>query len=192
VVPGAGRGHRQRRGAELELTELRYPARALLVIGGPPGAGKTTLAERAVRGAALFDPDAVRAELGGDWPAALAATRERFRARLAAGEGAVLVATALRHGHRLGYARDATRAGVPCHLLFVDASADECRAARAAQGDARISDGLFEHLLREWAALRRALAAGEPLPEELASVTLLARPEAAAVERIVLGPGRGG
>jgi len=187
VVPGAGGGHRQRRGAELELTELRYPAGSLLVIGGPPGAGKSTLAERAVRGAEVFDPDAVRAELGGDWPAALAATRERYRARLAAGEGAVLVATALRHGHRLGYARDAAAAGVPCHVLFVDATADECRAARAAQGAARISDGLFEHLLREWAALRRALAAGALPGEDLASVRVLARPEAAAVDRIVLG-----
>jgi predicted kinase len=187
VVPGAGRGHRQRRSAELELTELRYPGRSLLVIGGPPGAGKSTLAERAVRGAAVLDPDAVRAELGGDWPAALAATRERYRARLAAGEGAVLVATALRHGHRRGYARDAAEAGAPWHLLFVDASADECRAARAAQGEPRIGDGLFEHLLREWAALRRTLAAGDPLAEAPASVTVLTRPEAAAVERIVLG-----
>jgi hypothetical protein len=95
VVPRARAGRRQRRGAELELTELRYPARSLLVIGGPPGAGKSTLAARAVRGAPVLD-------------------------------------------------------------------------------------------LREWAALRGRVLAGEELGEELASVRMLARPDAAAVERIVL------
>jgi predicted kinase len=187
VVPRPRGGQRHRNGAELELTALRYPARSLLVIGGPPGAGKSTLAARAVRGAPVFDPDAVRAELASDWPAALAATRERYRASLTAGEGAVLVATALRHGHRLGYVRDAARSGAGCHLLLLDATAEECRAGRAAQGEARISEGLFEHLLGEWAALRRTLAAGEPLPEDLASVRMLTRRDAAALDSIVVG-----
>ena len=61
---------------------LRYPAGALVVLGGPPGAGKSTLAARAVDGARVpvLDPDAVRADGGGTWEEALAA----WRAELAA------------------------------------------------------------------------------------------------------------
>ena len=73
--------------------------------------------------------------------------------------GAVAVTTALREGHRLGLAKAAAAAGAPAHLVLLDADAPTCRAGRAAQGAPRIPDGLFEHLLGEWAAYRRALEA---------------------------------
>jgi predicted kinase len=171
---------------------LRYPADALVVIGGPSGAGKSTLAARVVPAGEVIDADDVRAALAAergvalgaiDWPEALARTRAQYAERLATGRGAVVVATALRHGHRLGLAKDAMAAGVGCHLLLLDATAEECRAGRAAQGEARIADGLFEHLLREWAAFRRNLAAGAH-PPGIASVTILDRAAAGGLERI--------
>ena len=166
---------------------LRYPPGSLVVIGGPPGAGKSTLAARVVDRARVpvLDPDETRAAIGGEWEAALAAWRDELGAALAGGGGAVAVTTGLRHGHRLGLAKAAAAAGVPAHLVVLDADAALCRAGRAAQGDARISDGLFEHLLREWDAFRRVLgAAGDPDP--FASVTILDRPAADRLRRLSL------
>ena len=169
---------------------LRYPAGALGAIGGPPGAGKSTLAARVVDAGRVpvLDPDELRD--GRDWPAALAAWRTALGAALDAG-GAVAVTTALREGHRLGLAKTAAAAGAPAHLVLLDADAGTCRAGRAAQGAPRISDGLFEHLLAEWAAYRRALEGlGDPAP--FASITVLDRPAADRVRRIAISPsGRG-
>src|SRR5215218_7196250 len=69
---------------------LRYPPGSLVVIGGPPGAGKSTLAARVVDAGRVpvLDPDATRAALGGDWEEALAAWRDDLRAALVAGDGA--------------------------------------------------------------------------------------------------------
>ena len=162
---------------------LRYPAGALVAIGGPPGGGKSTLAARAVTGVPVLDPDALRD--GREWPDALADWRARLGAALRAGDGAVAVTTALRRGHRLGLAKAAAVAGVPAHLLLLDADAATCRAGRAAQGAARISDGLFEHLLREWAAYRARLAdADDPAP--FASITVLDRAAAERIRRVAL------
>jgi predicted kinase len=162
---------------------LRYPAGALVVIGGPPGAGKSTLAARVVDRAPVLDPDHARAALGTSWDEALAAWRAELRATLRAGRGAVAVTTALRHGHRIGLAKAAAAAGVPSHLLMLDADAALCRAGRAAEGERRISDGLFEHLLREWDALRRRLEA-TPDPSPFESITIMDRDAADRLRRI--------
>jgi predicted kinase len=173
---------------------LRYPADALLVIGGPSGAGKSTLAARVLAGAGAQDPDEVRAALAAargvplaevGWAEALARTRETYCERLAAGRGAVLVTTAVRAGHRIGLAKDAAAHGVSCHALMLDADAGLCRAGRRAQGEERIPAGLFEHLIREWAAFRRELAAGIE-PPGFASVTILDREAVDALARIEL------
>jgi len=166
---------------------LRYPAGALVVIGGPPGAGKSTLAARVVERVPVLDPDGTRAALGPDteWADALAAWHAELRAALADGAGAVAVTTALRHGHRLGLARAASAAAAPAHLLMLDADASLCRAGRAAQADARIPDGLFEHLIREWEAYRRDLStATDPAP--FASITIADREAADRLRRIAL------
>ena len=161
---------------------LRYPAGALVVIGGPPGAGKSTLAARVIdpERVPVLDPDDLRGAGDVPWEEALARWREELAAALGAGGGAVAVTTALRHGHRLGLAKAAAAAGVPAHLLLLDADADACRAGRAAQGAPRISEGLFEHLLHEWTAYRRMLSAA-PDPAPFASVTVASR---AAVDRL--------
>jgi predicted kinase len=166
---------------------LRYPAGALVVIGGPSGAGKSTLAARAVERVPVLDPDGTRAALGPGtaWTDALAAWHEELRATLVAGGGAVAVTTALRHGHRLGLARAASEAGVAAHLLLLDAGAELCRAGRAAQGEERIREGLFEHLLREWEAYRRELSkATDPAP--FGSITIVDRKASDRLRRIVV------
>ena len=173
---------------------LRYPAGDLVVVGGPAGAGKSTLVARAVDGARVpvLDPDDVLATTEEDapWRAALAHWEQQVAAALAAGHGAVGVAMALRAGHRDRIARLAADAGRDAHLVLLDAGVAACRAGRAARGAARIPDGLFEHLHREWLALRSALAApGDPagVDARFASVTVLDRAAAARIRRIRLG-----
>jgi predicted kinase len=163
---------------------LRYPPGSLVVIGGPPGAGKSTLAARVVDRVPVLDPDEPRAS-GMPWDEALAVWRAELGATLAAGAGAVAVTTALRHGHRLGLAKAAAAAQVRAHLLMLDADAETCRTGRAAQGDHRIPDGLFEHLLREWEAFRRTLTTlSDPAP--FASITVLDRATADRLRRVSL------
>jgi predicted kinase len=164
---------------------LRYPAGSLVVIGGPPGAGKSTLAARVVDRVPVLDPDAIRAARGVSWEEALAAWRADVRAALSARTGAVAVTTALRHGHRLGMTKAAAAAGVPAHLILLDADPDACRIARAARGDARIPDGLFEHLLREWAAYRRTLSGADD-PAPFASITVVDRAAADRLRRLAI------
>jgi Protein of unknown function (DUF4031) len=80
---------------------LRYPEGALVVIGGPPGAGKSVLARR-LAVPVLLPAQAARG-LG-----------ER--------RGAVTVCAALEHARAFG------AAGAPAHLLLVAAPEEECRA----------------------------------------------------------------
>ena len=70
---------------------------------------------------------------------------------------------------------------------MLDADAELCRAGRAAQGDERIPDGLFEHLIREWEAYRRALSAATD-PSPFASITILDRAAADRLRRIAISP----
>jgi predicted kinase len=129
------------------VADLRVGAGDLVIVGGPPGAGKSTLARATLddsAGVALVDPDDVRAELGAargapaaavPWPEALAEAERRLATALAGGGGAVCVTTALRHGHRVGLARHATRAGRAAHLVLLDTPEHVCRAAHG--GSAR-------------------------------------------------------
>ena len=100
--------------------------------------------------------------------------------------GAVAVTTALREGHRLALTRRPPRGRAGASGAG-RRQEDECRAGRAAQGEERIGDGLFEHLLREWAALRRALEDGA-FAGDFASVVVVDRAAAARLRRLVVSP----
>ena len=135
----------------------------------------------------VLDPDEVRARDGGEWGDALRRWRGEVEAALVAGSGAVAVTTALREGHRLALTQAAAAADVPAHLVLVDATETECRAGRTAQGEARIPDGLFEHLLREWRALRRTLENG-PFAGDFASVVIADRAAVDRLSRLAISP----
>jgi hypothetical protein len=152
---------------------LRYPPGSLVVIGGPPAAGKSTLAARVV--------DRARVPLL-DTQADLAVALE---AALAVGTGAVAVTTALRDDHQLRLTAAAAAAGVPAHLVLLDADADLCRAGRAAQGSERIAEDRFEDLLRGWEAFRRALAE-RAAADPFASVTILDRVAVNRLRRVAI------
>src|SRR5215216_491746 len=175
---------RHRRAAAVAMGAEEVPTRELLLrMAGPRG-------DRARRRSLL--PSGVvwlRGTRGPDapWGEALRTWLEALRAALAAGDGAVAVTTALRRGHRLGLANTAAAAGVPAHLVMLDADAELCRAGRAAQGAPRIPDGLFEHLLREWKAFRTTLeTASDPSP--FASIAVLDRAAADRLRRITISP----
>ena len=62
-----------------------------------------------------------------------------------------------------------------------------CRAGRAEQGEQRIPDGLFEHLIREWEAFRAKLsAAHDAAPFD--SITIVDREAADRLRRVQLSP----
>lgn len=178
LAPGGG--VRWLSGAVDGPSVLRYPPRALVVLGGPSGAGKSMLAARVVDAARIPVLD-VRAASGLTSDEVLA----ELAVVLAAGRGAVAVTSALRPGQRLRLAEAAAAAGVPAHLVLLDAGAAACRAGRDAQGAERVSHGVFEHLLREWDAFRRTLAAA-PDPAPFDSVTVLDRQAADRLRRLVL------
>ena len=77
------------------------------------------------------------------------------------------------------------------HLVLLDATEDECRAGRAAQGGQRIPDGLFEHLLREWNALRSVLENGS-FAGNFASVVVADRAAADRIRRLAISASTGG
>jgi hypothetical protein len=66
---------------------------------------------------------------------------------------------------------------------MLDADLELCQAGRAEQGEQRIPDGLFLHLVREWGAFGRGLARADD-PDGAASVTGLDREAVDALERI--------
>ena len=138
---------------------LRYPAGALVVMGGPAGAGKSQLARRAVRAPVpVLDP----------------AADGQLEARLRERRGAVAVSAALAQPDRLRLAGVAAGAGVRAHLLLVDAREADCRARSS------VPDAVFDRLLDEWRAYRGALAATTD-PAPFASITIA---DPAAVGRL--------
>jgi len=181
--------------------ELVYEAGAVLLVAGLPGAGKTTFLRRTATGpdVVVLDSDDVRRRLRdlgvrGRWetlvrPLVHAGHLVRVvRAVSGAGPAVVVHETGTRPRVRRALARLASRAGRPCHALFLDVDPAQAQAAQRARGRRPVSSlGMARHE-RSWQVLRRRLRSGAGLHGEgYASARALGRGPAAAVERIRFG-----
>lgn len=155
----------------LALGELEEPARrpALVLVGGLPGTGKSTLA-RGLAEAAGFDvirSDVVRKELAGVDPTARGASELYSPARtdltyaeclrraeqlLLDGRRVIVDATFREGARRRAFADLGRRLAVPVVVFICEASPDAVRERLAARtGDASDADRrVYEQLRREW------------------------------------------
>ena len=141
---------------------------SLIVLFGPPAAGKTTFA-RTLADVVHIEFDALAGERGG---VAVGAT---VASSLSTWDYAkALASDALRHGHPAVFdylavqpafrqeLRDlADHAGVPAHLVIIDAPIATCLARNDARNGQRLSLGMLRHLYRLYLA-ERERAAAEP------------------------------
>lgn len=175
---------------------LDYPARTLLALAGPPGAGKTTLARRLldVLGVPRLEIDALALEEDehGDLRglgAAAGLILERAGQRR---EGSLVVdTTAANPLYREALVEAAAGAGLEPHLLGVDATAAECAAALRARGEGSfraMPEDVFDHYQSAWEELKRRAAAGQLIAEEgWCSVAVLDRRGVARLKEVCFG-----
>jgi hypothetical protein len=176
---------------------LDLPADAVLVVGGIPGAGKTTWL-------AGFDwPDAVTVLDSQDvrrrhfaWVPAWVPYRA-VRPLVHAGHYLAILAAirrpaplvihecATRGWLRRAMTRWAGRAGRPAHLLLLDADPETARAGQRARGRR-----LHGRAMRRHERVSRPLAAAAAVapPDGFAGSLVLARGDAAAIQAVRFGP----
>jgi hypothetical protein len=170
---------------------LRLPPRALLLVAGVPGAGKTTMLARAdTSGSLVLDPEHVRQaylrRLGRLpyrlWrPLVHARHYLNVLAALGRRDGLVVHEPGTRACMRRLLARLAARAGRQPHLLLIDVGLHDALAGQR-QRRRRMRRPAFQRHWRRWEALRRRRGG---LPEEgWASVQLLDREDARRLRRI--------
>jgi predicted kinase len=156
---------------------LTYPENAVVVVAGLPGAGKSTLIQRAVDRATVrvVDTDdqrrsGKRASYVRHYAHMLAAVWGRqpvvihSRGTLGTLRRLVTLASSLR--------------GRPAHLILLDAPREAAEAGQAERGR-RVSRSRMDREAARWA---RLLARGVPRSERWRSVTVLDRPSAASVD----------
>ena len=165
---------------------LELPGRALVVLVGPAGAGKSTLAERHFAPSEVLSSDAIRAELTGD-PGDQRVTRRAFElldrrleARLAAGRTCVVDATNVTAAARHSLLRIARVHRTPAVAIVLALDPAIVRARNA--GRDRVVPA--EAVARHHAALDGALRADAFRREGFAAVVVLETPE--AVEALVI------
>jgi protein phosphatase len=141
--------------------ELRLPDPCLLVLVGPAGAGKSTLAGRHFAAAEILSSDAFRARIAGDardqraTGAAFAALHRALRRRLLAGRLTVVDATSVIADHRRRLARIAAAAGVPALALVLDLPVDVVLARNAARDRWAVPEPVVRRQLGQLAAALR-------------------------------------
>jgi len=160
--------------------ELSFPADAVVVVTGVPGAGKTTLIRRAVdRDAARVVDTDDRREAGGRRLLYL----DHYARIVAAVVGRRPVVIHSRGTHpaaRRAIAALAALRGRPAHLVMLDAARSEAEAGQRERGRT-VEPAEMDRQLARW---RRLMARG-PGGEGWASVVALDRSQAACVGAFV-------
>jgi predicted kinase len=164
---------------------LSFPANAVVVVAGVPGAGKTTLIRRAVDRdlASVVDTDD-RREAGGR-RLLYARHYARIAAAVAGRRPAVIHSRGTHPAARRAIAALAALWGRPAHLVMLDAARGEAEAGQRARGRTVAADEMDRQLAR-W----RRLMARRPAHEGWASVTVLDRAQAAGIESFAFEPAR--
>lgn len=176
---------------------LMYPAGSLVVVGGPVGAGKTTLVARcADQPVALLSLDECRRDVQQRWGLPRDAYHpecwsdatwdfnDRLTQALAAGENALVDIVNTGDTPRENFCATARQHGRPAHAVYIDATMSECWAAQQGRA-APIPFGTVESYVRDWEHLRDRLAHQPAVTAgQWASVSVLSRPAARALQAI--------
>jgi predicted kinase len=158
--------------------QLTFPADAVVVVAGVPGAGKTTLIRRAVDrdGARVVDTDDHRR-------GRLAYVRHylRIAVAIAGRRPAVIHSRGTHPAARRMIATLAALRGRPAHLVMLDAGREEAEAGQRARGRT-VKAGEMDRQVARW---RRLMARR---PTGWASVVVLDRRQAAGIEPFAFVP----
>ncbi|MFF5974558.1 AAA family ATPase [Streptomyces sp. NPDC012769] len=170
---------------------LTFAAGDVVVVSGLPGAGKSTLMDRAAEGRAI-DSQHTRERWEARLPRFLPYALWRPLARLAhyaglrralrSGAGVIVHDCGTQSWVRGWLAREAGRRGAALHLILLDVDPDTARAGQRARGRG-VSGYAFARHRRAVGRLVRTAESGT-LPPGCASVTLLDRDAADALRRI--------
>jgi predicted kinase len=166
------------------MVELSFPSDAVVVVAGVPGAGKTTLIRRAV------DRDVVRVvdtddrrETSGGRRLLYLRHYARIAAAVAGRRPTVIHSRGTHPAARRAIAALAALRGRPAHLVMLDAARDEAEAGQQARGRT-VGPAEMDRQVARW----RRLMARRPAREGWASVTVVARPQAARIEAFAFRP----
>jgi predicted kinase len=181
------------------VDRLVYPEGSLVVIGGLPGAGKSTLTRRVRAGAVVVNPEEVASRLSGRQghqvraasPQVSAAMRKEITRALRQGKNVIVDAPALYPHLRAEYAVLAALEGRPAHMVLVNATPRQAQEGQASRGERIMRPSVMRRYARLRAQLNSTL---RHRPEDLVdrrglssryrSVTVLTRPASAKIGQI--------
>lgn len=169
------------------VTSLTYPTASVLVLGGLPAVGKSTLIARLLGHVKIVEIDVHRARLGPrpDGEAVKQAVLADLRAHMALAGPVVLDTTALFEG-RDELAGYITGAGREAHLLVLDGDRALVEAGLAAR-ERQVPASVIDNYMTLWEELKAEIASGAVLADGFASCRVLDRAAANQLTSIRFG-----